>query len=103
MNKFRTYTTHSENGKVSRSLLTWTQLRCIICGRFLGLNRKKYCSKCANDRIGEKHTTYMRQWRKVSGKSTAFYNNTNPILREEQRLRKFIYSHAPEINIGDQF
>jgi rRNA maturation endonuclease Nob1 len=40
----RTYIQHKD-GK--NELLAWVQLRCVKCGRFLGLYRKKYCSKCA--------------------------------------------------------
>mgnify|MGYP007070565051 CR=1 FL=1 len=77
---------HFFNGKTrtyknNNTLVTWIQLRCIECGKFLGRGRKKVCPKCSpkfrsdNRKIwGTLHPHYHRNLRHLKDPSIPFRN-----------------------------
>lgn len=44
MKGFRRYVQHSHRGKPE--LISWMQMQCLKCGKFLSKGGRKYCSQC---------------------------------------------------------
>jgi hypothetical protein len=54
------------NGKTRRygnkgRLLTWIQLRCVVCGHFLCKNKKKYCTECSKIKVVERKKLWKQE------------------------------------------
>ena len=85
----RTYTTHSENGKVFHPLVTWSQRQCEKCHRFIAKHQQKYCTKCAPAIEKEQSLTLDR---KESHRLSCRIWDSTPKGKESHRLAQSIYN-----------
>lgn len=78
----RTYREVKVNGKRKLQVVTWIQLKCVICGRFLPKGSKKVCrGECEskwrnsiNRKWMDKHPHYHRELRHSKDSSIPYRN-----------------------------
>ena len=81
---------------VKGKLSTWSQRRCQQCQRYLSKDQIRYCAKHSPNKIV--HRLSQAKYKKIHPEVERAYYRRNI---EQIHLRKFVFNHAPEINIGD--
>jgi hypothetical protein len=76
-------------------LVSWIQLRCQRCKRFLSKRQLKYCDRCEKLGYLERNNAFFKSAKGKEANTRAYYKN-----REEKLLRANVYYNAERYEVG---